>query len=618
MNKPVQEPSATPDIDQTVPGVVLAGRKAEWKGLSEKDATEFAEAWLQLLMAANPEVSAARLLLRRPRIGLGLAGEITNGAGSGELLATAADAAAAQRAGVARIQAETVIAAYPVILDNRVEAVVAALATSALKNDELLARLRWASGWLRSGALERLRNDDQPSVERARSAIELLGGALEEDSFDSAARRAVTELSRIGLCDRVAVGFRKRGRARVISISHTAQYGDRMDMVRQVAAAMDEALEQQATLLWPVPPGAAPQITRAHETLSRTLDNAQLLTIPILSRGKFTGAFTFERNGGAPFDQNTIDLLDAASGLTGPVLEERRRNDRWLIAKVGESIWRLVTSLLGRGHLKVKLIGILCIAAIAYFSQARTTYFIGTEAILEGKIQRSLVAPFDGFVTEALVRAGDRVVEGDVMARLDDRDLALERLNLWAAKRRAELEYETAVGERDRAKLNLLRARLEQADAQLALVDGQIARAAIRAPFDGLVVSGDLSQAIGASVARGEALFQIAPLQSYRVSAWVDEAQVDDIHEGDAGAVVLSALPTESFPVEIRRITPVAEIRDGRNMFRIEADIGGPTDRLRPGMAGVAKIDGGDRLLIWTWTRGLIDWAQLTYWKIVG
>ena len=59
----------------------------------------------------------------------------------------------------------------------------------------------------------------------------------------------------------------------------------------------------------------------------------------------------------------------------------------------------------------------------------------------------------------------------------------------------------------------------------------------------------------------------------------------------------------------------MAEAREGRNYFRVEARLDQASDRLRPGMEGVAKTSVEQRLLIWIWTRRLIDWTRLALWK---
>ena len=53
---------------------------------------------------------------------------------------------------------------------------------------------------------------------------------------------------------------------------------------------------------------------------------------------------------------------------------------------------------------------------------------------------------------------------------------------------------------------------------------------------------------------------------------------------------------------------------EGRNFFRVEAQMDGVTERLRPGMEGVGKVAVGERRLIWIWTHGLVDWLRLAFW----
>ena len=69
-------------------------------------------------------------------------------------------------------------------------------------------------------------------------------------------------------------------------------------------------------------------------------------------------------------------------------------------------------------------------------------------------------------------------------------------------------------------------AQLEQARAQVARVEEQLGRTTVTAPFDGVVVSGDLSQNLGAPVERGTILFEVAPLSEFRLVLKVDERDV--------------------------------------------------------------------------------------------
>ena len=169
---------------------------------------------------------------------------------------------------------------------------------------------------------------------------------------------------------------------------------------------------------------------------------------------------------------------------------------------------------------------------------------------------------------------------------------------------------------RDRAQALIVSAQIAQAETQIALVDEHLARTEMVAPFDGLIVSGDLSQSLGSPVERGQVLFEIAPLDSYRVVLQVDERDISHIRTGQRGKLTASSIPGEQFDFTVTRITPVNTAKEGRNFFRVEAALENPPGhRLRPGMEGVGKTYIEERKLAWIWTHNFTDWVRLWIWS---
>ena len=142
-----------------------------------------------------------------------------------------------------------------------------------------------------------------------------------------------------------------------------------------------------------------------------------------------------------------------------------------------------------------------------------------------------------------------------------------------------------------------------------------LSRAEWTAPFDSGVVSGDLSQALGAPLERGQVLFEVATLDAYRVAIQVDERHIADLKVNQHGELVLSSMPSDHFQFVVTKITPVNTAREGRNFFRVEAQLESPAGaRLRPGMEGVAKVSVDQRSLISIWTRELANWIRVKLW----
>lgn len=509
------------------------------------------------------------------------------------------------------------IVGYPLVIQGQLYGVVAieiagGRASGGLRS--LVRQLQWGASWIEVLLHRRRQETERNDLERTATALDLVAAALGHQGFRAACNATVTELATRLDCDQVAVGFVSRGRCAVAALSHAAQFGRRMDLIRNIGAAMDEAIDQECMILFPPPGEGDYHVMRAHGELTRAHDTGPVLTIPLGVENRLFGAITFERPQGAEFDQAAVELCDCVAAVIGPLLEEKRRNDRLVLWKLLESFWTQLKRLFGPHYVGRKLATAIVLALVAFFSVAEGDYRITSPATLEGLVQRAIVAPFDGYIASQGARAGETVRKGDVLAALDDKDLALERLRWSMTRRQRQTEYSRALAARNRADINIIKAQIEQADAQIQLLDEQIIRTKLAAPFDGIVVSGDLSQSVGASVRRGEEVFKIAPLESYRVILEVDESEITDLKVGQSGYLLASSIPEEPLAYRIAKITPVTEAREGRNYFRVEADLQDANARLRPGMEGVAKTHIERRLLIWTWTYKLIDWLRLKLW----
>lgn len=509
--------------------------------------------------------------------------------------------------------------AYPLKIDGA-PAIVVALEVGTVAADSLrkcMRDLQWGVAWLRGSLLETQAATFRRTAEHTSSALELIATALDEERFVDSCRAVITEMELRFVCNRVSVGFRRGGHSVVVSISHSAKFGKRMNLVHMLGAAMDEAIDQRAVICYPQA-GDVPHVCRAHEELARMHVSGAILTVPMFVRDTFVGAICFEREEDPPFSDDEVAYSESVCAVVGPILDEKRQNDRWIILKIKEAGLNQLQRLLGPGYFKRKLAALVMMGAVTFFSFATSNYHVTADAVVEGRIQRAVVAAFDGYVKDAAVRVGDFVKNGELMVSLDDRDFLLERVR-WVTERQKSLyEYERALGERNRVESRIAQSRAEQAEAWIDLIDQKIARTRMAAPFDGVIVSGDLSRSIGAAVQRGEVLFEVAPLDSYRVMLNVDESQIRDVEQGSLGRLRVASLPDEVFPLVVAKITPVAFAEEGRNVLRVEADVKGDVAPLRPGMSGVGHIDVGKRRLIWIWTREFMDWIRVVAWRWFG
>ncbi|MCG2593740.1 HlyD family efflux transporter periplasmic adaptor subunit [Ramlibacter sp. XY19] len=619
-------------------GQRAAAADEAWRRFARAESLqEFAQAWLALQCAQIGEVGDGVVLLRQPGAELlapaafhprhppdrALFAQVIERAlaeGRGVVLPRLA------RPGTAAPGTEDEPVAYqlalPLLVDTQVLGAVG-LEIAQRSDPEVRAAMRslqWGSGWLEAWLRRQMVagaavSPAEGGGERQQLALDLVATLLEHQRLAEGGPAFVTELASRLHCDRVALGLRQGPRTRLKAMSHSSQVAAQGNLTRAIEDAMDEALDQHATVGFPAAEDdSAPLVRFAHQQLAQASGAGAVLTLPLRRGEQQVGALTLERATGQGFDPATLELCAAVAAVAGPLVALQEAGERGLLAHAGADAVRLRDGVLGPRHAGWKLAGAAALLVVLFFVFATGDWRVTADSTVEGEILRSASAPINGFIKDAPHRAGDAVRKGTVIARLDDRDLRVERAKLLSQVEQYGGQYREATAGRERAQALMASSQLEQARAQLALVEEQIARTVLVAPFDAVIVTGDLSQKLGAPVERGQSLFELAPLSSFRVALMVDEHDFAAVQPGQRGKLTVNSMPGASFPFEVTKVTAVNEARDGKNTFRVEAKMVGDYGRLRPGMKGVGKIEIGERNLAWIWTHSLVDRIRLWFW----
>lgn len=487
--------------------------------------------------------------------------------------------------------------------------------------DSVLTTVALAMGWIHATLLHAGAEAAKAEDSAAQSALQAIVAFITHGRFSEAARALMTDFAGRYRCDRVALGLSRGSRVRVQAISNTGSFSRSLGLARKLRAAMEEAFDQERVLLWPLPEGMVPEGGAPDMILDRQAELAtgdtgrSVLTVPLFDGRRHRGVIVFERGGDVGFTVDEVRRIVALCALLTPIIIEKRDNNRWLIVRAIVALRDLLQRALGRSHLVLKasiLAGVLSVVALFVIQADRD---VVADAVVQGTEVRTLAAPFAGFIAEAPQREGDRIRKGDVLIRLDDRELALELTRLIALRAQTELELDKVMSERNRAEAALTTSRLRQIDAQIALAQQQIDRSRIEAPFDGLVTAGDLTRSIGKSVEQGEPLLIIAPLAEYRVDLYVSEDQIDLIRNGQIAALKVTPLPERSYAVTLRDTMPVARYENNATRYQVEARFTGPTDGLVPGMTGAVRVAVDRQSLAQLWFGPLVDRARLWLWR---
>ncbi len=482
----------------------------------------------------------------------------------------------------------------------------------AFKSQDFLKNVENAIKWLQFLSTSNVSDGGSPG--NAGLALQITARALSQDSSAAAATSVVTELATRLSCERVSIGFREGRELKLYALSHSARYESRQNLIKRIEAAIEEAVDQKETLVYPAADNSTFML-QAHEELTKNHGGSYICTVPLIHHGQVTGGVIFERSSAATaFTPETTELCEQLSALFAPILEFRRLNDRPLSEKTKDLLKSAASGVFGSGHLGVKFVAAMSVLAVMTLTMVQWNYRVSSNSVLEGTIERVITAPEEGYIKDAPARPGDLVSAKQTLATLDDRDLKLEKLKWSGKQKQIAKEYREALAGRDRSQIGILRAQLDQAQAQLEILEKKLERTVIAAPIGGVVVSGDFTRALGSPVERGQIMYKVSPLDQYRVLLDVDESDVAELSVGMKGELTLAAAAEETFEIVVDKITPVSEAGDGANYFQVEASLVETPQFLRPGMQGVSKIEIGERRLIWVLTHKLVDWLRLKLW----
>jgi putative peptide zinc metalloprotease protein len=300
-------------------------------------------------------------------------------------------------------------------------------------------------------------------------------------------------------------------------------------------------------------------------------------------------------------------LRKALPGIRGWVREKKERYMAWKMTRAQQ----------------VGLLGVLLVVLLPPVPSKLTTDFV-----LEPGMDARIRAEVPGAVRQVLVRQGDEVKAGQVLAilgnseieagaRLLTEQLAFADSEVRNAQSRADLD-KAAVAVRERGRLQ----------KQLALVQRKVEALEIRAPFDGVVKTPEVDQKPGESLAAGDEFCQIVNRSNMKARILVRDAELDRVGLGALVQVKVRPFPYRAFLGRVEQILPAAATdrpvsqpqkfeRMGQeltNYFAVVMLFPNPDTSLREGMTGTAKISGKSSPLAWQAGRGVWRWLRSEIW----
>jgi len=419
--------------------------------------------------------------------------------------------------------------------------------------------------------------------------------------------------------EQIALGVLVRRHIRILSISGLDEVRPRAPGVQALRGAMEECADATETIIcqggadWDAGQGGTARF-RLHEHWRGMAQGDAVASIPLRAGENIVAVLSLRRRSDQPFRAEELERVRASVEQIVPSLELTRRATRGLTRHVVESVNDALDHLRRPGRITARILAAAGVFAAAWFLFGTMDYRLSVKCVVAPATLRRLAAPYDAMVAEALVSPGDFVRAGQPLYRLETRDLEQQEAQLQAEWSVAERQRDHALAQNNPAEARLADATQHLLRTRLDILRRRIELARPRAPFDGIVIDGDLRRNVGSVVQRGQPLLSLAPTGAWSVRLDVPEYAAADLAAGLPGDVACRARPEQSQPFRVSHVHGSSELREGKSVFVAEADLRAAPEWLRPGMEGVARVDLGPRRVWWVLLHRAVDYLHLNWW----
>jgi multidrug resistance efflux pump len=515
------------------------------------------------------------------------------------------------------IKAQHFVITVPVSHGGKLRGVVnLVLAAPSLEDIQpFVAVLQTALGFLHYGLLQDETYGQRHAVEQTAALVELASLVAAAPFYEESVRILTERVQKHLGCHQAALGLVGRKKVKLASVSGAAKFDARGNLTLLIESAMQDAVLAEDLVRWPRPPddprGRADLTDVAQQELHHALDLDQVCSVPLRrADGRMVAVLTLMWRADQKPTVAADRFIEAAAPHLGSLLGALRRADPGNARKWWHHLWTSVS--------KVKKVLVIAAVVLLLGLLAMPVRFpVKVDATIEPVLRRVVPAQFDGILKESMVKPGDLVKKGDLLAMMDDKQLRWKQAELVASRDKAIRQRDLAMADPRAPVASAQMSQLEAdgLDLELKLLAFKQENLELRAPFDGMVLVGDLERAQGIPVNQGDVLFEIGPVNQMITELMIPAYDVSLVKPGDEVSLRLSSFPGENWTTKISKIRPQAESIDGKTIFVAEASLvlaGADDPVLRAGMKGRASIRGEEAPLGWVLTRRLWGYLQTT------
>lgn len=444
--------------------------------------------------------------------------------------------------------------------------------------------------------------------------LEILSKVIFEEKFLLASMFLVNEVATRFNCSQVSIGWEKGNYINPVAISHIEKFDKNMESIRALEALYEESADQDEEIIYPLQE-LGNTIVFAHHHYVDSTKARELVSIPFRDNGRVIAVMTCEKIDGS-FSEKEFVLLRLLSNYITPWMNDLYVKDRWFGGRLLLKSRNYLGKFFSLKNTFLKFSAVLLSTALIYGAFETWNYKVEVTASLETDNITFISAPFNGLVYSVNVHAGDYVKKGEALLMFDKDELYLNEAEALADINKYTSESEKARAKNSLADMRVALSKKKEAELSLKRVHYYLKKSDILSPLKGVVLTGDKEELLGAPISKGDLLFKVAQSTDLYLKLKIPQNHIDELNTTLEGEFALLSSPEKKYHFVIQNIIPMAEVdKNEGNVFIAKAKVlDAPEDWWRAGMSGVAKIEVGERNILWILTHEFVEFVRLYFW----
>jgi len=343
-----------------------------------------------------------------------------------------------------------------------------------------------------------------------------------------------------------------------------------------------------------------------------------LLAIPLVDEEGTLGVASMESEAPNFMTESGLEVVEILSNQLTVAIRNAELYQQIPLKKVIQPIVEKKRAIFKMPRRKMTTIAVLVGFILAFSVLWKGELKVSCPVEIWPQLTYTVTAEVEGIIQQVLVREGQLVKQGQLLATLYDEDIH-SRLNqvqvqlrtsqgnarsLFAANRINEYQIE-------RNQINIL-------EAEFSLLKTLQEKTQMVSPVYGTILTPRLEERIGEFLEKGDALCQVANLKQLRAEIQFPGKDIDFAEKDQKIKLLVSAYPEKTFWGKVQKVSSRAEINEEEKSFLVLGNVDNVDGMLRPGMTGQAKVYCGKRSLAYVLFRKPARLFRELVWRIFG